>query len=106
MVSPPRRLARSSAATTSEFSLRPSRNRSSRSFGASAFDHAQWRVGQCDGAVLLDDADAGAHETAVGAAAAAPRFDNFAFGVDRVARGERALARRLHVQKGKGSLPP
>ena len=65
-----------------------------------AFDHAQRRVGQRYRAILLDDADTGAHETTVEAALAAPRLDDLAFGMDRVAGEDRVFDIELHVQEG------
>src|ERR1700737_5396503 len=72
--------------------------------GAAAFDHAQWRVGQGAGAILLDDADAGAHEAAARPAAAQPRLADLALGMDRVAGKDRVLDIELHVQKGQAGV--
>src|SRR6516225_8501325 len=74
---------------------------STRSACVPASDHAQRRVGQGDRPVLLDDPDAGAHQAAVGAAAAAPGFDALALGMSRVASEDRLLDIELPVQKGK-----
>src|SRR5262249_13884538 len=93
------RWERCSAATTRACSLR----RSDRPLVPSlaGLDHAQWRIGQCDGAILLDDAHAGAHQTTAGAAAAQPRLNDFAFGMDCITREDRVLDIELHVEEGK-----
>src|SRR5262249_45892652 len=66
-----------------------------------ASDHTQRRVGQRDSAVLLDDADPGADETAAGPAAAQPRFDYLALGMDCVTGEDRVLDIELHMEKSK-----
>src|SRR5271166_2369641 len=101
---PPRstgRTAQRSPPTGRSTSATPTTTASAKSLGLefAAFDHAQRRIGQRHRVILLDDADAGAHETAVGAAPAAPRLHDLAFGVDRVAGKDRVLHIELHVQK-------
>jgi len=61
-------------------------------------------VGQCHSAVLFDDTGAGTNETAVGAARAATRLDDFAFGIDRVAGKDGVLDIELHMQKRKAGM--
>src|SRR5438552_6759107 len=100
------RTAQPSPPTVRSISATPTITASARLLGCefAALDHAQGRVGQRYRAILFDDADAGAHETAVGAALAAPRLDDLAFGMDRVAGEDRVLDIELHVQEGKAGV--
>src|ERR1700719_1112984 len=79
------RTAQPSPPTARSISATPTITASAKLLGRefAALDHAQRRAGQRHRAVLLLDADAGAHEAAVGVALAAPRLDDFAFGMDR-----------------------
>src|ERR1700720_1473903 len=82
------RPAKPSPPTTRSISATPTIIASAKLLGRefAALDHAQRRVGRRHRTVLLLAADAGAHEAAVGAALAAPRLDDLAFGMNRCRR--------------------
>src|SRR5262245_35762430 len=62
-------------------------------------DHAQGRIGERDGAVLLDDLVARAHQATSWTTAAQARFDDLAFDMDGIAGEHRALDLEFHAEK-------
>src|SRR3954453_14044036 len=69
-----------------------------------ALDHAQRRIGQRHGAVLLHHLIARSHEAATWAIARQASLDHLTFHMDRVAGEYRLFHVELHVQEGEAGV--